>query len=149
MKAQEIELFENGYFEEIYFIFSKNLPWFLERLKSRKVSKEEIMIKSQLKKPIEDYKSITPHVVAAQKMKERGLPFEPFTRIEYYIAEKNTKSKLVRDRVKLSDEKGEYDLDYYLEKQVIPSVENIFEVFKIEVKDLIEGKKQENLKKWF
>ncbi|NCO17800.1 hypothetical protein GW922_00250, partial [Candidatus Pacearchaeota archaeon] len=91
----------------------------VERLKSRKVSKEEIMIKSQLKKPIEDYKSITPHVVAAQKMKERGLPFEPFTRIEYYIAEKNTKSKLVRDRVKLSDEKGEYDLDYYLEKQVI------------------------------
>jgi len=121
----------------------------VERLKSRKVSKEEIMIKSQLKKPIEDYKSITPHVVAAQKMKERGLPFEPFTRIEYYIAEKNTKSKLVRDRVKLSDEKGEYDLDYYLEKQVIPSVENIFEVFKIEVKDLIKGKKQENLKKWF
>jgi len=121
----------------------------VERLKSRKVSKEEIMIKSQLKKPIEDYKSITPHVVAAQKMKERGLPFEPFTRIEYYIAEKNTKSKLVRDRVKLSDEKGEYDLDYYLKKQVIPSVENIFEVFKIEVKDLIEGKKQENLKKWF
>ena len=121
----------------------------VERLKSRKVSKEEIMIKSQLKKPIEDYKSITPHVVAAQKMKERGLPFEPFTRIEYYIAEKNTKSKLVRDRVKLSDEKGEYDLDYYLKKQVIPSVENIFEVFKIEVKDLIKGKKQENLKKWF
>ena len=121
----------------------------VERLKSRKVSKEEIMIKSQLKKPIEDYKSITPHVVAAQKMKERGLPFEPFTRIEYYIAEKNTKSKLVRDRVKLSDEKEEYDLDYYLEKQVIPSVENIFEVFKIEVKDLIKGKKQENLKKWF
>ncbi len=121
----------------------------VERLKTRKVSKKEIMIKSQLKKPVEDYKSVTPHVVAARKMIERGIPFEPFTRMEYYIAEKNTKSKLVRDRVKLSDEEGEYDLEYYLEKQIIPSVENIFQVFKIDVKELIDGKKQENLKKWF
>jgi len=102
-----------------------------------------------LKKPIEEYKSLTPHVVAAKKLVEKGIPFEPFTRIEYYIAEKNTKSKLVRDRVKLSDEVGEYDLNYYLEKQIIPSVENIFEVFEIDVKELIDGKKQENLKKWF
>jgi len=41
MKAQEIELFENGYFEQIYFIFSKNLPWFLERLKSRNEIKKD------------------------------------------------------------------------------------------------------------
>jgi len=121
----------------------------IEKLKSRKISKKEIMIKSQLKKPIEEYKSLTPHVVAAKKLVEKGIPFEPFTRIEYYIAEKNTKSKLVRDRVKLSDEVGEYDLNYYLEKQIIPSVENIFEVFEIDVKELIDGKKQENLKKWF
>ncbi|MCR4327453.1 MAG: ribonuclease H-like domain-containing protein [Nanoarchaeota archaeon] len=121
----------------------------IERLKSGKVSKEDIMIKSQIKKPIEEYKSITPHVVAAKKMKEKGIPFEIFTPIEYYVSETNTKSKLVRDKIKLKDEPGKYDLSYYLEKQILPSVENIFEVFGINVKEVASGKKQDNLKKWF
>ena len=121
----------------------------LEKLKSRKIKKEEILIKSRLKKPIEDYKSITPHVVAAKKMVEKGIPFEPFTRLIYYIAKTKTKSKLVRDKVKLETEEGDYDINYYLEKQIIPSVENIFQVFKINVKELAEGKKQEKLGKWF
>ena len=121
----------------------------IKKLKSRRIAKEEIMIKSRLKKPIEEYKSITPHVIAAKKMKEKGIAFELLTPIEYYISEKNTKSKLIRDKVKLKDEPGKYDLNYYLEKQIIPSVENIFQVFGINAKEIAEGKKQENLKKWF
>ncbi len=121
----------------------------VEKLKSRKVAMEEVIIRSQIKKPIEEYRSITPHVVAAIKMKERKMPFDIFTPVEYYIAESSTKSKLIRDKVKLKDEKGGYDINYYLQNQIIPSVENIFQVFKINVKDFIDGKKQENLKKWF
>lgn len=120
-----------------------------EKLKSKKISKEEIMIKSQIKKPISSYKSITPHVIAAKKIIEKGLPLEIYSPIRYYISEKNTKSKLVRDRVKLEDEEGSYDTTYYLENQLIPSVENIFQIFGINVKEVLEGKKQENLKKWF
>jgi len=121
----------------------------VKKLKLRKIKKEELMIKSQLKKPIEEYKSISPHVIAAKKMKQRGIPVGIGTLLKYYIAESSTKSKLVRDRVKLSDEKGKYDLNYYLKKQIIPSVENIFQVFNINIKEIVEGKKQENLKKWF
>ena len=82
-------------------------------------------------------------------MREKGIPFDLFTPIEYYVAEGNTKSKLVRDRIKLKDEEGKYDIKYYLEKQILPSAENIFQVFKINVKELADGKKQEDLKKWF
>ena len=121
----------------------------VEKLKSRKIQKKEIMIKSQIKKPLESYKSITPHVIAARKMIEKGIPVEILSPLRYYIAETNTKSKLIRDRVKLEGEPGEYDLNYYLEKQIIPSVENIFQVFGINVKEFLDGKKQESLKKWF
>lgn len=121
----------------------------IEDLKKRKIPLEELKIKSQLKKPISEYKAISPTIVAARKLKERGENVSIGSLIEYYLADTKTKSKLVRDKVKLIDEKGEYEIEYYLEKQIIPSIENIFHVFGIEIKELINGKKQEDLKKWF
>ncbi len=121
----------------------------IEKLKKRQIEKNDIIIKSSIKKPIEEYKSITPHVVAAKKMQEKGIVFDPFTSVEYYVAKTNTKSKLIRDRIKLNGEPGEYDINYYLQNQIIPSVENIFQVFKIDVKEIVDGKKQEKLGKWF
>ena len=82
-------------------------------------------------------------------MKEQKIPISQGGLVEYYIAETKTKSKLVRDKVKLPKEKGEYDIKYYLERQILQAVENIFQVFKISVKEIIDGKKQENLGKWF
>ena len=65
--------------------------------------------------------------------------------LEYFIAETREKKKLVRDKVKLPDEKGEYNVKYYLERQILPAVENIFEVFNINIKEIISGKKQTKL----
>ncbi|MEA3414505.1 MAG: DNA-directed DNA polymerase [Nanoarchaeota archaeon] len=121
----------------------------VKNLKERKISKEELFVKSQLKKPISEYKSISPHVVAAMKMKEREMPIDVGTFIEYYIGESNSKKKLVREGVCLSDEDVKYDIDYYLDKQILPSVENIFHVFNIEIVDIIKGNKQDKLGKWF
>jgi DNA polymerase elongation subunit (family B) len=42
-------------------------------------------------------------------------------------------------------DKDDYDIDYYLNKQILPSVENIFEVFNVNTKELVEGKKQMKL----
>ncbi len=119
----------------------------IEKIKKRNVKKEDLIIKTQLKKEISEYKSISPHVIAAKKMKERQIPISEGGLIEYYISDE--KGKLVREKVKLPDEKGNYDIDYYLEKQIIPSVENIFHIFNINSEELIKGQKQEDLKKWF
>lgn len=121
----------------------------IKKVKSREVQREELMIRTQLKKALSDYKAISPHVVAAQKMKERKIPLEEGYLIEYYLAETKTKSKLVRDKVKLPDEEGEYDIEYYLTKQILPAVENIFHIFNIEVSDLVTKQTQEKLGKWF
>ncbi|MBI2629523.1 hypothetical protein HYW76_00310 [Candidatus Pacearchaeota archaeon] len=117
----------------------------IKNLKERKVQREEIMIRTQLKKPLSEYKSITPHVIAAEKMKQVGMPVDIGMLIHYFIAETREKKSLVREKVKLPDEKGEYNLDYYLNHQIIPAVENIFDVFSINIKELAEGRKQTKL----
>lgn len=103
------------------------------------------MIKTSLKKDISEYKAITPHVIAAKKVLEKKIPMEEGSLISYYIAEKKGKEGLIRERVKLEDEKGEYDIDYYLNHQVLPAVENIFQVFGINIQEVINGKKQTTL----
>jgi len=119
----------------------------IAKIKAREIDKKQIMIRTQLKKPLDEYKSITPHVIAARKIKEKGLPINIGMLLEYFIAETKPGKKvtLVREKVKLPDEKGEYNIKYYLEHQILPAVENIFEVFGINIKEIIEGKKQMKL----
>lgn len=117
----------------------------IKDLKERKIERKQIRVLTQLKKPISEYKSRTPHVIAAEKMKEAGLPIDIGMTIEYFIAETREKKALVRDKVKLMDEKGEYNIKYYLEHQILPAVENIFQVFNIDIKETAEGSKQTKL----
>jgi len=117
----------------------------IKRLRDREVEKEEIMIKTQLKKPLSEYKAQGPHVIAAKRMKEQGIPVSQGNLIRYYIAETREKKKLVRDKVKLPGEEGKYEIEYYLNRQILPAVENIFQVFNIDTKELVEGKKQTTL----
>lgn len=121
----------------------------IKKLKQRKIDKEDLIIKTQLKKPLSEYKAISPHVIAAKKMHEKKILVSQGNLIRYYIAETREKKKLVRDKVKLPDEKGEYNIEYYLENQILPAVENIFQVFNVNIKEIIEGKKQNKLSKWF
>ena len=117
----------------------------IKDLKERKITREQVRVRTQLKKPLSEYKSITPHVIAAQKMKEKGIPLDIGMTLEYFIAETREKKALVREKVKLMDEKGEYNMKYYLEHQILPAVENIFQVFNINIEELAEGTKQMKL----
>lgn len=117
----------------------------VERIKKREVSLNELMIRTQLRRAIGDYVSEGPHVVAAKKMKEKGRPVAEGMLIEYFIGEKKGAGKRIGDRVFLPDEKADYDIDYYLNNQVIPSVENIFEVFGVNAKEIVQGESQRRL----
>ncbi len=123
----------------------------IKKLKDRKIERKDIIIKTQLKKPISGYKSKGPHVLAAEKMIANGIPVDVGMLIEYYISEPvkdskgKPKSKRIGDRIALTDENKPYDISYYLNNQVLPSVENIFQVFNIETKDIIEGESQKRL----
>jgi len=117
----------------------------VKKIKQRKINKEDIIIRTQLKKPISEYKAISPHVIAAKKMQEKEIPVGEGNLISYFIAETRDKKKLVRDKVKLPIEKGEYNIQYYLERQILPAIENIFQVFNVNIKEIIDGKRQMTL----
>lgn len=118
----------------------------IKKIKERDVKKEELIIRTQLKKSLSEYKAISPHVIAAKKMQEKEIPISEGNLIEYYIAETSGNKKLVREKVKLPEEPGKYDIDYYLERQILPAVENIFQVFDIDIKEILDGKKQTTLR---
>lgn len=117
----------------------------VKKIKNREIEKDDLIIKTMLKKPLSEYRTISPHVIAARKMQEKNIPISGGNLIKYYIAETREKKKLVREKVKLPDEKGEYNIKYYLERQLLSAVENIFNIFNIEIKEIISGKKQMKL----
>lgn len=114
-------------------------------LKNRKIPLEDLMIRTQMKKGVTEYLSTGPHVVAAKKMIAKGLQVSSGMLINYFIGEVNKKTKTIGDKVFLPDEKADYNIDYYLNNQVLPAVENIFDVFGIKVKEILDGSKQERL----
>ena len=81
-------------------------------------------------------------------MKERGDIVVPGTIIEYVIAKG---SDLVRDRAKLVEEtkEGDYDADYYLHNQIIPSVAGIFAVVGYSEDDVFADSSQKGLGAFF
>lgn len=115
----------------------------IKKLKKREIDKNELMIRTQLKRPINEYTSEGPHVIAAKKIGETGIPIQVGMTIEYYIGE--NRGKLVRDKVSLPDEKVKYDINYYLNSQIIPAVENIFDVFGVDIRGIIDGETQKTL----
>ena len=78
-------------------------------------------------------------------MRKLGMNVGVGSLIEYYIAESNDKKSLVREKAKLLQEKGLYNIEYYLKNQIIPAVENIFEVFSVNVNEFVDGEKQKGL----
>ncbi len=119
-------------------------------LREKKIPIEKVVIHTQLQKAISEYDSIGPHVAAAQRMIDKGIPVGPGSLIKYVITKGKSKEK-IRDRAKLPEEisKDDYDQDYYINNQIIPSVEKIFEVLGFEKDDLINSLDQSKLDTYF
>lgn len=120
----------------------------VKQMKNKKVPLKKVIIFTQISKAIESYESIGPHVAIAQKMKARGIDVSPGTMLEYVITSGEGR---IRDRAKLPDEVSEtdYDSDYYINNQIIPSVDKIFEAIGRDIKAEIEKKEQHSLNKFF
>jgi len=114
----------------------------VENLKNKKVAFEELIIQTQLKKKIDEYRQIGPHVAVAKRMKQAGLPVSRGSIISYIVEQGSGK---IRDRARIPEEAREYDSDYYINNQIIPAVEGIFEVLGFKKKDLLGGSEQISL----
>jgi len=108
----------------------------IKNLKEQKISLRDLTIYEDLTKPIEEYKLVSPHVVAARKMRERGIEVEPGQTIMFVITKKGTsiseKAEPV-EFVKIED----IDIDYYVHHQILPAALRILKVLGIDKKDLL------------
>ncbi len=68
----------------------------------------------------------------------------PGTRIKYIVIAGTGK---INERAEIPGEvnEGDYDPDYYINNQVIPAVEKIFELFGHKKEDLVKEKGQKSL----
>ncbi len=118
----------------------------IQNLKAGKIPKEKLIIKTQITKEISSYSSIGPHVAVAMRMIEKGEQIHPGMVVQYIIT---SGSGLIREKAKLLEEAKDYDVDYYLNNQLLPAVSSIFLVLGYKEEDLLGEGKQEGLSKFF
>jgi DNA polymerase elongation subunit (family B) len=113
-------------------------------LQANRLPLHDVIITTALTKEIGSYESIGPHVAAAQRMKDRGTEVGAGTRITYVVIKGKGR---IRDNVRLPEEitQADYDGEYYVEHQVVPAVEKIFEVVGIDLAKAITSKSQSTL----
>ncbi len=114
----------------------------MKDVSQKKIPKEKMIIFTQLQKEIKHYENISPHVAAAARMNTRGTHVGAGSFIRYFISHGSGK---LRDRVRLPEEAVEYDAEYYIHHQILPSIEKIMEVFGYKADDFLSEDKQSAL----
>lgn len=123
----------------------------IKRLQSGDVDMKELIIHTQITKQLQNYKQIGPHVVAAKRLEEHGIKVSRGTIVQYVI---------VKGKGSISDraipyeysEDYEYDIDYYMNNQLIPAVSRIMSSLgytKEDLESLRTGEKQSSLDAFF
>ena len=129
----------------------KEIKKILKLIKQGKISKEELIIHTQLTKSIDNYKQIGPHVVAAEILQKHGTQVTQGTIIRYIIIKGRGSISQRAIPYEFSDE-YDYDPDYYINNQLIPAVERIMYSFgysKKDLQDMATGEVQQSLDAFF
>lgn len=116
----------------------------IQELLSGTVPKKELVVLTQVQRPLDKYETTGPHVEAARKARSRGKPIGVGSVIGFIIT-KNGKS--ISDKAEPEEfvKEGNYDAQYYIEHQVIPAVIKILQELGYTKQDLIQGGKQSSL----
>ena len=121
----------------------------IERIRSGEVGMNDLVIYSQITKPLSKYEQIGPHVVAARKAQERGRVIKAGTTIALII----TKGEgSISSRAEPLEDARNYDPEYYIRNQLVPAALRILGGLGYSEEDLIgdgPGPSQSNLEGFF
>ena len=117
-------------------------------IKAGEVPLEDLTLYTQLTKRIDRYKNLEPHVEAAKKLQKSGREVTPGMIIGYVIISGKGKISHRATPVELANI-SDVDTKYYIENQIMPAVLRILESIGYNRGYLIDGMKQESIKKWF
>ena len=85
----------------------------LEKLHSREVNRDDLVIHTQITKSLDKYKQIAPHVVAAHIMEEHGLKVKRGDILRYVIVKGKGSISSRAVPYDYVDENTEFDLGFY------------------------------------
>ncbi|OYT34757.1 MAG: hypothetical protein B6U87_01570 [Candidatus Aenigmarchaeota archaeon ex4484_52] len=111
-------------------------------LKNKEIDINQLSINTNLRKNINSYDQRAPHILAAKKAILRGMKFKKGDNINYIITEKGNS---ISDKAQLAEFAKNYDANYYINNQIIPSVMRIFEAVGVDKFGLIDNQKQKNI----
>lgn len=138
VQAKVLELILNGMDKSIVLDYVTDI---IKKIKKKEIPIEKMVIQKRLKKDIADYEAVGPHVFVAKMMHAEGMYIGAGSVISFVIDEGNG---MIRDRAKQLKDCKTYDAEYYINNQIVPAVERIFEVLGIK-KDLIVHHEQSRL----
>ena len=122
-----------------------------EKNKKGDVERKELIIHTQITKPLDQYKQVGPHVIAAKRIEEHGIKVTRGTIIQYIIVK--GKGSISQRAVPYEYSEGYvYDKDYYINNQLIPAIERIMYSFgytKRDLEDMARGEVQQSLDAFF
>lgn len=124
----------------------------IEDLSAGKIPLEKLTIIKGVSRSLSSYKGVQPHVELAKKIGKRDPTKSVIVgeRLGYVIVKGN---QLISKRAEDPDyvrEKGlEIDPQYYIENQMLPPIERIFEVCGVNKSELMEGNRQKKLFEMF
>jgi len=116
----------------------------IKSIREGKVDTEDLIIYTQLTKPIHEYEAIGPHVAVAKKIIERGGQVSEGSTISYIV----TKGEgSISEKAEPAEEAKEYDPDYYIKNQVLPAALRVLSGLGLDEDDLLgKTRTQPNLK---
>jgi len=120
----------------------------LKELAAGKIPLEKLTVVKGVTKSLDAYKGVQPHAELAKKIKERDPARQNMVgeRLGYVIIKGNDMLSKRAEEPEYVKEKGlEIDPQYYVENQVLPPIERIFEVCKVSRTELLEGCRQRSL----
>ena len=118
----------------------------IDDLKKGKVDKEDLIIYTQLTIDPKEYKTTAPHVEVAKRILKKGGRLRVGDVIGYIIT---SGEKSISERAKLPEEAKDYDVEYYIENQILPPVLRIMEALGVSKEELKNFGKQITLDDFF
>ena len=116
------------------------------RLREGKVPLEMLAISTQLNKAPGSYEVASPELSAAMKMKEAGMQVERGSLISYVVGRKG---KSISEKAVPLQLAKDYDVDYYMNNQVLPAVMKIMKELGYDEHSMKFGGEQKNLGHFF
>lgn len=142
-KVLEIILRENDVNKAIEYVREV-----IQKLRNYDFKIEDVTIHEQLTKNIEEYKQISPHVIAAKKAIRRGINLTEGCIVPFVIV-KQGNSISEKAEYFLFAKKEDIDVDYYITNQILPAALRVLSVLNISESDILSKTRQKYLSHFF